>query len=53
VSAKTFFVVIPLRGDPYKYAEGWLKTDKTVRKLKVSAEEEASKEAAARADSRS
>ena len=46
VSAGTFFVVIPIRGDPYKLATGWLKTEKNTEALKDEAEKMASEDAA-------
>jgi bifunctional DNA-binding transcriptional regulator/antitoxin component of YhaV-PrlF toxin-antitoxin module len=48
ISAGTFFVVIPLKGDPYKLATSWLKTDKTTEDLKREAEVLASEDAAKR-----
>ena len=48
IPAGTYFVVLPLEGDPYKYAKDWLKTDKTVKELKDSSEEAAADDAEAR-----
>ena len=48
ISAGTFFVVIPIKGDPYKLATSWLKTEKPADDLKNEAEALASKDAAMR-----
>ena len=48
VSAGTFFVVLPLQGDPYEYAKSWLRTDKSTEELKHEAEEAASEDADSR-----
>ena len=39
IPAGSFFVTIPLPDIPLEIAEGWLKTDKTRKMLKESAEE--------------
>ena len=52
IPAGTFFVVIPIRGDPYNLAKSWLKTDKNTEKLKQEAEKMASEDASERADRR-
>lgn len=52
IPASTYFVVLPLHGDPYQYAKNWLKTDKPVGELKAEAEQTAQEDAAARAKRR-
>ncbi len=49
IPASTYFVVLPLPADPYKYAKDWLKTDEETADLKKEAEEEASRDAEDRA----
>jgi bifunctional DNA-binding transcriptional regulator/antitoxin component of YhaV-PrlF toxin-antitoxin module len=49
ISGGTFFVVLPLQGDPYHYAKNWLRTDKPAEDLKREAEETASEDADSRA----
>ena len=49
ISAGTFFVVVPLQGDPYEYAKSWLRSDKSSEDLKHEAEDAASEDAASRA----
>lgn len=48
IPASTFFIVLPLHGDPYQYAKNWLKTSKTTDELKQQAEEAAYEDAASR-----
>jgi bifunctional DNA-binding transcriptional regulator/antitoxin component of YhaV-PrlF toxin-antitoxin module len=48
IPAGTFFVVIPIKGDPYKLATSWLKTEKSIENLKDEAEALASEDAAMR-----
>lgn len=48
IPASTFFIVLPLHGDPYQYAKSWLKTNKTTNELKQQAEEAALEDAASR-----
>jgi bifunctional DNA-binding transcriptional regulator/antitoxin component of YhaV-PrlF toxin-antitoxin module len=48
IPAGTYFVVLPITGDPYQYAKDWLKTDKTTRELKDSSEKAATEDAAER-----
>jgi len=48
IPSGTYFVVVPLTGDPYNYAKDWLKTDETTRELKNSSEKAAAEDAAAR-----
>lgn len=52
LSSGSFFVVIPLQGDPYDYAKGWLKTGKSVRDLKDLSDAAASDDAYTRANRR-
>lgn len=52
IPAGTFFVVIPIKGDPYKLATSWLKTEKHTETLKDEAEALASEDAAERAKRR-
>jgi len=49
IPAGSFFVVIPLIGDPYKYAGGWLPTESEGEKLREIAEERAVEDAVGRA----
>jgi bifunctional DNA-binding transcriptional regulator/antitoxin component of YhaV-PrlF toxin-antitoxin module len=48
ISSGTFFVVVPIQGDPYEFAKDWLRTDKSVKDLKDSAERMAFDDAVAR-----
>ncbi len=48
ISAGTFFVVIPIKGDPYTLATSWLQTGKNTEALKDEAERMASEDAAER-----
>lgn len=48
ISAGTFFVVIPIKGDPYTLATSWLRTGKNTEVLKDEAERMASEDAAQR-----
>ncbi len=48
----THLVLIPLRGEPEKYAEGWLDTDRDRRELKAEAERLAREDAVKRAKRR-
>lgn len=52
VSAGSFYNVIPIPGDPKKYAEGWLDSDKSRKELKKLAEERAREDARRRAERR-
>ena len=52
IPAGSFFVVIPLIGDPYKYAGGWLSATSEVKKLKKNAEKRAAEDAVSRAKRR-
>lgn len=52
IPAGSFFVTIPLPDTPLQTAEGWLRTEKTSRMLKESAEQAASKDAVERAKRR-
>ncbi len=45
IPAGTYFLVIPITGDPYDYAKDWLKTGETTQKLKGAAEEMAAEDA--------
>jgi hypothetical protein len=49
IPASTYFIVLPLHGDPYQYAKNWLKTGKPTEDLKHDADEAAGNDAAARA----
>ena len=49
LSAGTFFIVVPLKGDPYDFGKDWLKTDKETLELKRSSESQASEDAVMRA----
>jgi bifunctional DNA-binding transcriptional regulator/antitoxin component of YhaV-PrlF toxin-antitoxin module len=46
IPASTYFIVLPLHGDPYKYAKNWLKTTKSTETLKREADEAAQEDAA-------
>jgi bifunctional DNA-binding transcriptional regulator/antitoxin component of YhaV-PrlF toxin-antitoxin module len=48
IPSGSFFVVIPLQGDPFELAKNWLRTDKSVKDLKDSAERTASDDAVTR-----
>jgi bifunctional DNA-binding transcriptional regulator/antitoxin component of YhaV-PrlF toxin-antitoxin module len=48
IPSGTYFVVIPLAGDPYRYAKDWLKTDETTNELKNSSEKAAAEDAVER-----
>lgn len=52
IPASTFFVVLPLHGDPYQYAKSWLKTTKSLDELKGEAEKAAREDALTRAKRR-
>ena len=52
IPAGSFFVVVPLIGDPYKYASSWLPAEDEAKKLKEIAERSAAKDALARAKRR-
>lgn len=52
IPASTYFVVLPLHGDPYQYAKNWLKTDKPAEELRAEAEKAAQEDAEARAKRR-
>jgi len=45
IPAGTYFLVIPITGDPYDYAKDWLKTGETSQKLKDVADELAAEDA--------
>lgn len=45
ISAGTYFLVIPIAGNPYDYAKDWLKTEETPRNLKHSSEKLAAADA--------
>jgi bifunctional DNA-binding transcriptional regulator/antitoxin component of YhaV-PrlF toxin-antitoxin module len=49
IPAGSFFVVIPIVGDPYKIAGSWLQTDRDRKELKRAAERRASEDAMGRA----
>jgi hypothetical protein len=49
IPAGSFFVVVPIVGDPYKFAGGWLDTDRDAKTLKETAERKAGEDAAERA----
>lgn len=49
IPAGSFFVVIPIVGDPYQVAGGWLESDRDVKALKKLAEEKAAEDALGRA----
>jgi len=52
IPAGSFFVVLPIVGDPYKVASSWLQTDKETRALRKLAEEKAAEDAVRRAKRR-
>jgi len=52
IPAGSFFVTIPLPDSPLQTAGGWLKTDKSRKELKETAEKTASKDAVERAKRR-
>jgi len=52
IPAGSFFVVIPIVGDPYKVAGSWLQTERDSRVLKKLAEEKAAEDAVGRAKRR-
>jgi len=52
IPAGSFFVVIPVPVDPYKFAGSWLSTEHTVKELKVIAEKRAAEDAVGRAKRR-
>lgn len=52
ISAGTFFVVIPIKGDPYALATSWLRTEKATEELEEEAERMASEDASARSGRR-
>jgi len=52
IPASTYFIVLPLQSDPYKYAKNWLRTTKSTEKLKHEADEAAQEDAATRAKRR-
>jgi bifunctional DNA-binding transcriptional regulator/antitoxin component of YhaV-PrlF toxin-antitoxin module len=49
IPAGSFLVVIPIVGDPYQVAGGWLDADRDSRALKEEAEKEAAGDASERA----
>jgi len=49
ISAGSFFIVVPIVGDPYKVASSWLKTERSNRDLKEVAEKRAAEDAVKRA----
>lgn len=49
ISVGSFYTVIPIPGEPEKYAEGWLDTEKSRKELKELAEEAARRGAKERA----
>lgn len=52
IPAGSFFVVIPIIGDPYKVAGSWLQTERNIKTLKKTAEKKASEDAVRRAKRR-
>ena len=52
ISAGAFFVVIPIKGDPYTLAAGWLRTNNDTEELEEEAEIMASEDASARSGRR-
>jgi len=52
IPAGSFFVVIPIVGDPYKVASGWLQAKEDAHALKKIAEEKATRDAVERAKRR-
>lgn len=52
IPAGSFFVVIPVPADPYKFAGSWLSTERAVKELKVIAEKRAAEDAIDRAKRR-
>ena len=53
IPAGSFFVVVPIVGDPYQVAGGWLDAERDARALKETAERKAAEDATARARRRS
>lgn len=49
IPAGSFFVVIPIVGDPYKVAGSWLQTEHDAKELKKMADEKAGEDAVKRA----
>jgi len=49
IPAGSFLVVVPIVGDPYDFAGGWLESDRDVNELKETAERRAGEDAAGRA----
>jgi len=49
IAAGSYALVIPVRSKPEEHAAGWLVTKKSAKELKAAAEEEARKDALARA----
>ena len=49
IPAGSFLVVVPIVGDPYKVASGWLDTERDAKALKEAAERKAAEDATVRA----
>ena len=52
IPAGSFFVVIPIIGDPYQVAGGWLDAGRDAKALKESADRKAAEDATGRAKRR-
>jgi hypothetical protein len=52
IPAGAFFVVVPIEGDPYDLAKGWLRAEEKPKELKNSADNIASDDAIQRAKRR-
>jgi len=49
IPAGSFLVVVPIAGDPYQVASGWLDTEREAKALKEAAEGKAAEDATVRA----
>lgn len=49
IPAGSFLVVVPIVGDPYQVAGGWLETERDAKALKKAADKKAAEDASDRA----